>query len=50
MTNFIAGTIFGIIIATIGFSGVAKLLDSGVEKTKQVVKEQANNSREPYKE
>ena len=42
MRNFIVGTIFGIVIATIGFSGVARLLDSGVNKVKSVAHEQAN--------
>lgn len=41
MKNFILGTIFGIIISTIGFGGVARLLDSGVNKVKQVTIEQA---------
>ena len=41
MRNFIIGTIFGIVVATIGFSGVAKMLDSGVEKVKAVANEQA---------
>lgn len=41
MTNFIAGVIFGIIIATVGFSGIAKMLDNGVDKVKQVTVEQA---------
>lgn len=36
------GTIFGIVIATVGFSGVARLLDNGVNKVKQTVQEQAN--------
>jgi hypothetical protein len=40
MKNFIVGTIFGIVIATIGFSGVARLLDSGVNKVKSVAAEQ----------
>jgi hypothetical protein len=40
MKNFILGTIFGIVISTIGFSGVAKLLDNGVNKTKAIVQEQ----------
>jgi hypothetical protein len=35
--NFILGMIFGIIVATVGFSGIAKVLDSGVNKTKSVV-------------
>jgi hypothetical protein len=30
----------GIIVATVGFTGVAKLLDSGVDKTKAIVQEQ----------
>jgi hypothetical protein len=41
MTNFIAGVIFGIIISTVGFSGIAKMLDNGVDKVKQVTVEQA---------
>lgn len=41
MKNFILGTIFGIVISTIGFGGVARLLDSGVNKVKQVTIEQA---------
>ena len=41
MKNFLIGTVFGIIIATVGFSGIAKLLDNGVEKVKQVTVEQA---------
>ena len=35
--NFILGMIFGIIVATVGFQGIAKVLDSGVGKTKSVV-------------
>ena len=34
MKTFILGTIFGIVVATVGFSGIAKMLDNGVEKTK----------------
>jgi hypothetical protein len=41
MKNFLLGTLFGIVIATIGFSGVAKLLDSGVNKVKEITIEQA---------
>lgn len=37
--KFILGTIFGIVIATVGFSGVARLLDSGIEKTKELAVE-----------
>lgn len=39
MRNFILGTIFGIIVATVGFAGIAKLLDNGVEKVKQITTE-----------
>jgi hypothetical protein len=40
MKNFILGTLFGIVVATVGFSGIAKLLDNGVNKTKEIVQEQ----------
>ena len=40
MKNFIFGTLFGIVVATVGFSGIAKMLDNGVEKVKQVTVEQ----------
>jgi len=40
MRNFILGTLFGIVVATIGFSGVAKLLDGGINKVKSVAQEQ----------
>jgi hypothetical protein len=42
MKNFIFGTLFGIVVATVGFSGIAKLLDNGVNKTKAIVQEQVN--------
>jgi hypothetical protein len=41
MTKFIAGFVLGIIVATVGFSGIAKLLDNGVNKVKEVAKEKA---------
>ena len=37
MMKFIVGFICGIVVASIGFSGVARLMDSGV----QVVKEKS---------
>ena len=40
MKNFIFGTLFGIVVATVGFGGIAKLLDNGVNKTKEIVQEQ----------
>jgi hypothetical protein len=41
MTKFIAGFVLGIIVATVGFSGIAKLLDNGVNKVKEVATEKA---------
>jgi hypothetical protein len=35
MKNFILGTLFGIVVATIGFAGVAKVLDKAVSVTKE---------------
>ena len=40
MKNFLIGVVFGIVVATVGFGGVAKLLDNGVNKTKSIVQEQ----------
>jgi hypothetical protein len=37
--QFIIGIILGIVISTIGFSGLAHIADSGVDKVKQVAKE-----------
>lgn len=39
MKNFIIGTVFGIVVATIGFSGVAHMLDKAVNKTKETATE-----------
>lgn len=39
MIRFFAGTVFGIILATIGFSGLASLGDKGVQKVQEVAKE-----------
>lgn len=39
MKNFVFGTVFGIVVATIGFSGVAHLLDKAVSKTKETAVE-----------
>jgi hypothetical protein len=38
--NFLAGVITGIIIATVGFSGIARMADKGVDKIKEVTIEQ----------
>ena len=34
MKAFIIGTIFGLILATVGFSGIARMLDKGVDTIK----------------
>lgn len=39
MTNFIAGTVFGIVVATVGFSGLAHMADKAVDKTKETATE-----------
>jgi hypothetical protein len=41
MKGFIVGTIFGIAICTVGFSGMARMLDNGVNKVQEVTKEAA---------
>jgi len=35
MKAFIIGTIFGLVLATVGFSGIAKMLDRGVDSVKE---------------
>jgi hypothetical protein len=34
------GFVLGIVVATVGFSGIAKMLDNGVNKVKEVSQEQ----------
>ncbi len=34
MSNFIYGTIFGIVVSTIGFSGIAHVADKALNATK----------------
>jgi hypothetical protein len=34
MKSFILGTIFGLILATVGFSGIARMLDKGINTVK----------------
>jgi hypothetical protein len=41
MKAFIAGTIFGLVLATVGFSGIARIMDNGVSKVQEVSKEAA---------
>jgi len=41
MSKLLLGFILGIIVATVGFSGVARMLDKSVDKVKEVTIEQA---------
>jgi hypothetical protein len=34
MKGFILGTVFGMVVATVGFAGLAAILDKGVETIK----------------
>ena len=40
MTKFAVGFVCGLVVATVGFSGVAKLGDQAVQSTQQVLQEQ----------
>lgn len=40
MTKLLIGFILGVVVATVGFSGIARVLDSGVNKVKEVSLEQ----------
>lgn len=41
MRMFIAGTIFGVVIATVGITGIARMIDHGVNKVQDVARETA---------
>ena len=41
MTKFLLGFIFGIVVSTVGFSGIAKMADKSIDKVKEVTIEQA---------
>lgn len=41
MKAFIAGTVFGLVLATVGFGGIARMLDKGVEQVKTQSQEMA---------
>jgi hypothetical protein len=41
MRLFITGFILGLVVATVGFSGVAQMLDHGIERVKSESKELA---------
>lgn len=41
MKLFIGGVVVGLVLATVGFSGIARILDNGVQKVQEVSKEAA---------
>jgi hypothetical protein len=41
MKAFVLGTVFGILVCTVGLSGIARILDNGVTKVQEVSKEAA---------
>jgi hypothetical protein len=41
MKSFIIGTVFGIVVCTVGFSGIARMFDHGVSKVQEVAKDAA---------
>ena len=41
MTKFILGVLVGIAISTVGLSGIARMVDKGVDATKTVIQNQS---------
>jgi hypothetical protein len=41
MKSFVLGTVFGILICTVGLTGIARMLDNGVSKVQEISKEAA---------
>jgi hypothetical protein len=41
MRNLLIGFILGLVVATVGFSGVARILDTGVVRVQEAAKEAA---------
>lgn len=41
MRNLIIGFILGLVVATVGFSGLARMFDKGIDSVKQQSKELA---------
>jgi hypothetical protein len=41
MKSFVLGTIFGIVICTVGLTGIARILESGVTRVQEYSKEAA---------
>ena len=41
MTKFLVGIVVGITISTVGVSGIARMVENGVDTTKSIVQETA---------
>lgn len=41
MIRFFAGVIVGIILTTVGFSGISRIMDNGISKVQDISKEAA---------
>lgn len=41
MKNFLIGVVVGIVLTTVGFSGIARMFDNGVNKVQEISKEAA---------
>jgi hypothetical protein len=41
MTKFITGFVLGVVVASVGFTGIARMLDRGVDTIQQTSKELA---------
>lgn len=41
MRNFVIGFVFGLVVASVGFAGIARILDRGVQTIQQTSKELA---------
>ena len=41
MIKFVVGFVLGVTVATVGFSGMAQIMDSGVQTIQQTTKELA---------
>lgn len=41
MKTFILGFVFGIVVVSVGFSGIARIFDNGVSKVQEVAKDAA---------
>ncbi len=41
MINFLVGVVFGIVISTVGLTGVARMVEQGVDVTKYLIQNNA---------